>query len=250
MIDSPFLAVVVPVYNESATIEAALREIVAAVAPDPGRPLVIAVDDGSADGSRAILVRLSNELAGLDLELHDRNRGYGQACRTGAMRARAEGYEYAAFIDSDLTNPPADLLVMRGLAREGHAYIKASRFVAGGGMASVPARRRAVSVVGNLVGAALFGAGIRDVTNGFRAVRLDLLERWPLKETDFSCIVEELAWALRDGVCPVEFPSVLTARTADQRASAFPYSGRVIFKYLAYALSARMPRATSHGRRL
>ncbi len=134
------------------------------------------------------------------------------------------------------------------LAAEGHPYIKASRFVDGGSMASVPIRRRAVSVAGNVVGAVLFGAGIRDVTNGFRAVRLDLLERWPLHETDFSCIVEELSWALREGVRPVEFPSVLTARTSDQRVSAFPYSAALIRKYLTYALRAP-PAARSRRRR-
>jgi dolichol-phosphate mannosyltransferase len=241
--EAPALAVVVPVYNEGPTIEEGLRAIVGAALRHPGRSVVIAVDDGSTDGSRETLTRLAGELDGLEVELHERNQGYGQALRTGAARARREGYDYAAFIDSDLTNPPEDLLTIGRLAAEGHTYIKASRFIPGGSMASVPARRRGVSVLGNLVGSALFGAGVRDVTNGFRAVRLDLLERWPLHETDFSCIVEELSWALRDGVRPVEFPSTLTARTEDQRASAFPYSARLIGKYLTYALRARARRS-------
>ncbi len=251
MSDAPSIAVVVPVYNEGPALEASIREIAAAVAQLPGRCTVIAVDDGSADDSRATLKRLATELgaAALEVELHERNRGYGHALRTGAARARREGYDYAAFIDSDLTNPPSDLAVIARLAAEGHPYIKASRFSGGGSMASVPLRRRAVSVTGNLVGAALFGAGIHDVTNGFRAVRLDLLERWPLQETDFSCIVEELSWALRDGVRPIEFPSVLTARTSDQRSSAFPYSARLIGKYLAYAVGARARRVKGTGRR-
>ena len=251
MSDLPSLAVVVPVFNEGATIGAALRAIVATTRRHPGRSVVIAVDDGSVDDSRATLQRLADELDGLEVEVHERNRGYGQALRTGAMRARRQGYDYAAFIDSDLTNPPEDLLVMGRLAAEGHAYIKASRFIPGGSMASVPARRRFVSILGNRVGAALFGAGIRDVTNGFRAVRLDLWERWPLQETDFSCILEELGCALHDGVRPIEFPSVLTARGADQRVTAFPYSVRLVGKYLSYALRARAQRLMtardSHG---
>lgn len=251
MSGAPSLAVVVPVYDEAGSIEPALRQIVAATAALPGRSTTIAVDDGSADDSRAILQRLASELGGgaLGVELHERNQGYGQALRSGAARARREGYDYAAFIDSDLTNPPADLHVIARLAAAGHPYIKASRFVDGGSMASVPIRRRAVSAAGNVVGAALFGAGIRDVTNGFRAVRLDLLERWPLKESDFSCIVEELSWALREGVPVVEFPSILTARTSDQRVSAFPYSADLIRKYLTYALNARIQRAVTRRRR-
>ena len=254
MSDAPSLAVVVPVFNEDATIEPSLRAIVATMRSHPGRSVVIAVEDGSTDDSRATLERLASDLDGLEVEVHERNQGYGQALRTGAARARREGYDYAAFIDSDLTNPPDDLLVMGRLAAEGHPYIKASRFIPGGSMASVPARRRYISTLGNRVGAALFGTGTRDVTNGFRAVRLDVWERWSLRETDFSSIVEELCCALQHGVRPIEFPTILTARTADQRTSVFPYSARLICKYLGYAVCARasrlMPGRDRDGREL
>jgi dolichol-phosphate mannosyltransferase len=238
----PSLAVVVPVYDEEATIEAALRAIVAAAERYEGEALVIAVDDGSSDGSLAIVERLAGELDLLGVARHAVNQGYGAALRTGAARARELELEYAAFIDSDLTNPPEDLLKIGRLAAQGHAYIKASRFVPGGSMAAVPLRRRAVSRAGNLVGAALFGAGIRDVTNGFRAVRLADYARWPLRETGFASIVEELYWARHDGLDVVEFPSVLTARGDEQRGSAFPYSAAVIRSYLRYPLRARLKR--------
>ena len=238
----PSLAVVVPVYDEEATIEAALRAIVAAAERYEGEALVIAVDDGSSDGSLAIVERLAGELDLLGVARHAVNQGYGAALRTGAARARELELEYAAFIDSDLTNPPEDLLKIGRLAAQGHAYIKASRFVPGGSMAAVPLRRRAVSRAGNLVGAALFGAGIRDVTNGFRAVRLADHARWPLRETGFASIVEELYWARHDGLDVVEFPSVLTARGDEQRGSAFPYSAAVIRSYLRYPLRARLKR--------
>jgi dolichol-phosphate mannosyltransferase len=238
----PSLGVVVPVFNEEATIEPAVREIADAARRYEGRALVIAVDDGSADGSLGILDRLAGELDLLDVARHELNQGYGAALRTGAARAREQGLEYAAFIDSDLTNPPEDLLKVGRLAAAGHAYIKASRFAPGGSMAAVPLRRRGVSRAGNLVGAALFGAGIRDVTNGFRAVRLADYERWPLRETGFASIVEELYWARRDGIEVVEFPTVLTARGEEQRSSAFPYSAAVIRSYLRYPLRARLRR--------
>jgi dolichol-phosphate mannosyltransferase len=238
----PSLAVVVPVYNEQATIEGALRAIVAAAERYDGEALVIAVDDGSSDGSLAIVERLAGELDLLGVARHTANQGYGAALRTGAARARELELEYAAFIDSDLTNPPEDLLKIGRLAAEGHAYIKASRFVPGGSMAAVPLRRRAVSRAGNMVGAALFGAGVRDVTNGFRAVRLADHARWPLRETGFASIVEELYWARHDGLDVVEFPSVLTARGSEQRSSAFPYSAAVIRSYLRYPLRARLKR--------
>jgi dolichol-phosphate mannosyltransferase len=234
----PSLGVVVPVYNEEATIDQALRAIAEVARAYRGRARVIAVDDGSADGSLAVLERVAGELDIVDVARHEDNRGYGAALRTGAARAREAGLEYAAFIDSDLTNPPEDLLKIGRLAAEGHPYIKASRFVPGGRMEGVPLRRRTLSRAGNVLGAALFGTGVRDVTNGFRAVRLAEHARWPLRETGFASIVEELDWAQREGIRVVEFPSVLTARSADQRSSAFPYSAALIRSYLRYPLRA------------
>jgi dolichol-phosphate mannosyltransferase len=242
---SPSLAVVVPVYNEAATIERSVRSIAAAVEGYEGGAIVVAVDDGSADDSAEILERVAAEVDAVELVRHERNGGYGAALRTGARHARERGYDYAAFIDSDLTNPPEDLLVMARLAGEGHPYIKASRFVPGGTMASVPARRRLVSQLGNVVGAALFGGGLRDVTNGFRAVKLDVYEKWPLKERDFASIVEELYWARRSGVPVVEFATTLTARTGEQRVSAFPYSADLVRRYLRYGGLALVHRLRS-----
>jgi dolichol-phosphate mannosyltransferase len=244
----PPLGIVVPVYNESASIEASLRAMAEVARSYEGTCRVIAVDDGSKDDSLAILERLVGEIDVLDIDANERNQGYGAALRTGADRARADGLEYAVFIDSDLTNPPSDVLKIGALAAEGHRYIKASRFVEGGTMGDVPWRRRIWSVAGNELGAALFGAGIKDVTNGFRAVRLSDHARWPLHETGFASIVEELDWALRDGIEIVEFPSVLTVRTEDQRATAFPYSGALIRAYLRYPLRA-LRRRLSGSRR-
>lgn len=247
--DWPSLGVVVPVYNEERGIEQACRTILETATRYPGRLEVIAVDDGSADRSAEILDRLRDEVSGLDLVRHHRNRGYGQALRTGAQRAAELGLDYVAFIDSDLTNPPSDLLKIGELARQGHPYIKASRFVAGGDMSAVVPARRVVSRAGNLVAAALFGTRVRDVTNGFRAGRTELVCSWPTRENTFAVIVEEFGLALAAGVEPVEFPTSLSARSGERRRSAFSYSPSLIWAYLRYPLLARARRFRSTTRR-
>lgn len=234
----PSLGIVVPVYNEAATIEHACREICAVAQRYSGRSVVIAVDDGSADRSAEILAPLADELGPLELVRRDANGGYGAALRTGAERAHELGLEYVAFIDSDLTNPPEDLLRIGELAREGHSYIKGSRLIPGGGMDAVEPSRRAVTVTGNRVGRALFGTAVRDVTNGFRAVRTELFLSWPLRERGFAVIVEELDCALRSGVQPVEFPTVLGSRTGEQRGTAFSYDPATVLSYLRYPARA------------
>ena len=235
----PSLGVVIPVYNEAASIERGCRAVVEALGTYPARTVVIAVDDGSADESAVILSRLAGELDPLEVVRHAANAGYGEALRTGARHAQALGLDYVAFIDSDLTNPPSDLLEMGALARQGHPYIKASRFVTGGDLSAVPLQRRLVSRAGNLVASALFGTRVRDVTNGFRAGRTDLICSWPTRERGFAVIVEEFAFALRDGLEPVEFATSLSARSGNQRGSAFSYSPWMIWSYLRYPLAAR-----------
>jgi dolichol-phosphate mannosyltransferase len=238
----PSLGVVVPVYNEERGIEASCREIVGAIRDYRGRAVVIAVDDGSSDRSADLLDRLRDELPELELIRHHSNAGYGQALRTGAARARELGLRYVSFIDSDLTNPPRDLLKFGELAGRGHRYIKASRFISGGSMSAVPPRRRVVSRLGNVVAAALFGTSVRDVTNGFRGGETELICSWATRERGFAVIVEEFGYAMRSGVPIVEFPTVLSARSTQQRVTAFSYSPQLVLSYLRYPLQARLHR--------
>jgi dolichol-phosphate mannosyltransferase len=236
------------VYNEAAGIEHACRAIMDALSGYTGEAAMIAVDDGSTDQSASILERLAQTVAAVELVRHEANAGYGAALRTGAARAQSLGLDYVAFIDSDLTNPPSDLLKIGELARAGHPYIKASRFIPGGDMAGVPLARRIVSRAGNVVASALFGTRIRDVTNGFRAGRTDLICSWPTRERTFAVIVEEFAFAVRDGVEPIEFPTSLSARSGQQRHSAFTYSPSLLWSYLRYPLRA-FARRRLRGRR-
>ena len=90
---------------------------------------MIAVDDGSSDASATVLAKLEQDLDLLLLCRHETNAGYGAALRTGAQHAATLGFQYVAFIDSDLTNPPEDLLKIGAVASEGHTYIKGSRFI-------------------------------------------------------------------------------------------------------------------------
>jgi dolichol-phosphate mannosyltransferase len=241
----PSLATVVPVYNEESGIERACDAIISVAELYPGKSVVIAVDDGSGDASARVLAGLEADMELLLFCKHETNSGYGAALRTGALHASRLGFEYVAFIDSDLTNPPEDLLKIGALASKGHRYIKGSRFVTGGGMESVPTWRQTLSKTGNAVARTLFGIQLRDVTNGFRAVRTDLFLSWPLRERGFPIIMEELDWALQTGVLPVEFPTILTARTGDLRSSAFTYSTKTIYSYLRYPMQAQLRRIRS-----
>ena len=102
----PSFAVIVPMYNERAGAERCVREIAGVLSTVPNRTSLIVVDDGSADGTGSLLATLRTRYMALDVVTHAANRGYGAALVTGAARASASGFDYALFMDSDLTNAP------------------------------------------------------------------------------------------------------------------------------------------------
>ena len=230
--------VIIPMYNEESGAEMCVRRVCAALGRLPVRSKVIAVNDGSSDRTRGILDRVASELPTVEVVHHKRNAGYGEALRTGMRMAAAEDFDYALFMDSDLTNDPQDIGRFLPAMERGIDVIKASRFVDGGRMEGVPWQRGIFSSAGNVVARSLFRVGVRDCTNGFRAVKVKILARMNLRESGFPIIVEELYQAKTLARTFSEVPVVLTSRSADQRPTSFAYKPAVLGKYLGFALKA------------
>ncbi len=231
------LAVVVPMFNEEGNAERCVAEITKVLA---GESQLIVVNDGSSDATLQRLEHAKTTAPALEIVSYSPNRGYGSALLAGAERAETLGYEFALFMDSDLTNDPSLIREFDTLfATDKYDLVKASRYVDGGGMEGVPAYRQAFTITGNWVARHLFRMGIRDCTNGFRAVRLEMLRGLELQERGFASILEELYWLKRRGARAVELPYVLTART-DESGSKFSYRPAVLWRYLKYAIRAAL----------
>lgn len=230
--------VIIPMFNEESGAEICVRRVCPALAAIPYSSKLITVNDGSRDQTGPILDRLAPEFPNLLVVHHARNAGYGAALRTGIAKAAELGFDYALFMDSDLTNDPADIPKFVALMERGVDVIKASRFVPGGGMQGVPWQRSIFSNTGNMVARVLFRAGIRDCTNGFRALKVPILERMNLQERGFPIIVEELYQSKSLARTYGEVPVVLTSRTDDQRPTSFSYNSTTFRKYLGYACKA------------
>jgi glycosyltransferase involved in cell wall biosynthesis len=117
------LSVVIPVYNERATIEEILRRV---EATRLAREIIV-VDDASADGTRERLAALAP--GRFRLLLHDRNRGKGRALRTGFAAATGD---IVLVQDADLEYNPADYPALLAPIVEGDAdVVIGSRFLGG-----------------------------------------------------------------------------------------------------------------------
>jgi len=123
------LSVIIPAYNEAATIEEVVRRVSAVELPGLEIELV-AVDDASSDGTGAILERLAAEYDALRVFTHEVNRGKGAALGTGFAAATGD---VLLIQDADLEYDPHEYPKLVAPILEGRAdVVYGSRFAGGG----------------------------------------------------------------------------------------------------------------------
>jgi glycosyltransferase involved in cell wall biosynthesis len=119
----PCLSVVVPCFNEEATIATLVDQVLAS----PWVAQVVVVDDGSSDRSRDILTTLTDPR--VTIVLHERNRGKGAALRTGFSRATAD---FVVVQDADLEYDPGEYgVLLEPLLDDRADVVFGSRFLSG-----------------------------------------------------------------------------------------------------------------------
>jgi len=200
---------------------------------------IIAVDDGSTDATFAELSRLAAQTPSLQVLRHDANAGYGAANRTGFAAAIAGGFDYAIVMDADGTQDPRFIASFFPAMSAAVDFIKASRYSRGSRIEGVAPRRKAISWLGNRFARVALRIPITDFTNGFRAIRTDLLKRLDTRDRGFSVLMEEVVCARALGASFAEIPYTLTARDAGGSISKFNYSFGVYRDYLKHIFRPR-----------
>jgi glycosyltransferase involved in cell wall biosynthesis len=205
--DGVSLSILMPVYNERATVEAAIADALAAELPVQRRELIV-VDDGSTDGTREVLARQTwpDEVR---LVQHDRNLGKGAAIRTALAHATGE---FATVFDADLEYAAADLaLVLAPLVAGEARVVFGTRAWASHTAYSFwyVMGNKSVTFATNV----LFNCYISDVMTCHKAMRTELFRSLPLRESGFGIEPEIAARVLRAGERIYEVPISYRART-------------------------------------
>ncbi len=161
------VAVVVPTYNEAENMPELVSRLFSLGIDNL---FLYVVDDGSPDGTAEVARRLSSERGGrIEVISRSAKLGLGTAYVAGFSKALADGCDYVAQMDADLSHIPDHLPTMlRKL--EGADVVVGSRYTEGGGSdPSWGLKRRLLSAFGNHVIRFVTGLKVKDVTSGFKA---------------------------------------------------------------------------------
>ena len=204
------LTILMPVYNELATLERAVDDALTAELPVDDRQLVI-VDDGSTDGTRELL-RDREWPANVTLVFHERNRGKGAALQTGLQHATGR---WSAILDADLEYRAADLAPLLEPLLDGDAKV-----VFGTRSWSSHSAFSFWYVMGNkgvtLATNVIYNCFISDVMTCHKAMSTELFRSLSLRERGFAIEPEITARVLRAGERIYEVPITYAARSREE----------------------------------
>jgi glycosyltransferase involved in cell wall biosynthesis len=204
------ISILMPVFNERATLEGAIDDALSAELPVASRQLIV-VDDGSTDGTRELLRQVSWPENVLVVE-HDRNRGKGAAVRTALSYATGE---FAAILDADLEYEAADLADLLEPLTDGRANVVfGTRAWASHSAYSFwyVIGNKAVTQATNV----LFNCWISDVMTCHKVMRTELFRSLRLRERGFGIEPEIAARVLKSGERIYEVPVTYAARSREQ----------------------------------
>ncbi len=239
--DQPLLSVIMPCYNEAATLAEILRQV-RAVDIDKE---IIAVDDHSSDNTLEILHAEAVNDPRMTVIHHPRNRGKGAAIRSGLAHAQGK---IVIIQDADLEYDPNDYHeLVRPIAQGRVDVAFGSRFIG----------RHTGMYFWNAIGNKgltfltnfLFNSWISDMETCYKAMHTDIMRSLQLESNDFRLEPEITAKVLLQGHRIFEVPISYLGRTYEEGKKMKPIQGfYAIWALLRYRFFYKPPRAARSSR--
>ncbi|AJE33233.1 MAG: polyprenol monophosphomannose synthase [Corynebacterium humireducens] len=203
--------VIIPTYNELENLPLIVGRVRAAT-PEVD---ILVVDDNSPDGTGD----RADELAAAHPNVHVLHReGKGGLCGAyvaGFQWGLERGYTVLCEMDADGSHAPEQLRLLLDEIDDGADVVIGSRYVPGGKVVNWPKKRWILSKGGNIYISLMLGAGLTDMTAGYRAYRRDVIESLDLDELSNAGYIfqVDLAWrAVSGGFDVREVPITFTER--------------------------------------
>jgi glycosyltransferase involved in cell wall biosynthesis len=202
------LSVLMPVYNESATLLMAVKRVLDVEFPCEFE--LVAVDDGSEDNSLALLRGIDD--ARLRVIAHEHNKGKGAAIRTASEAATGD---YLVICDADLEYRPEEipLLLVPVIAGDAQVVYGTRSFGSHNAYSYwYVVGNRAVTLAANV----LFNSYISDLETCFKLMPTSLYRQLDIQAAGFGMEAQVTARLLKSGVRPYEVPISYRARSREE----------------------------------
>ena len=174
------LSVIIPCYNEVATIELLLKRV--QQSPYPSKEVIV-VDDGSSDGTREKLTQELGEFVD-QVIFHDHNQGKGAALQTGIAKATGE---VVIFQDADLEYDPNEYPILMQPILDGKAdVVYGSRFVGSGPHRVLYFWHRLGNGFLTLLSNMMSDLNLTDMETCYKVIRKDIADMITIKESRFG----------------------------------------------------------------
>ncbi|GAA3168588.1 MULTISPECIES: polyprenol monophosphomannose synthase [Streptomyces] len=230
--------VIIPTYNEAENVKPIVERVRSAV-PEAH---VLVADDNSPDGTG----KLADELAAVDDHVHVLHRkgkeGLGAAYLAGFRWGVEHDYGVLVEMDADGSHQPEELPRLL-TALKGADLVLGSRWVPGGRVVNWPKSREFLSRGGSTYSRLLLDVPIRDVTGGFRAFRVDALDRLGLDEVASQgyCFQVDLARrAVKAGLHVVEVPITFVERERGDSKMSRDIVVEALWRVTAWGVGSRL----------
>lgn len=176
--------IIIPTYNEKENIE---RMICTLMALEPGFDVLV-VDDGSPDGTAAIVKDTMTRFPGrVNIIEREGKQGLGTAYIAGFKWALEQGFEYIFEMDADFSHNPDDVpLLYNACAKEGYDLSIGSRYITGVNVVNWPMGRVLMSYFASKYVRFITRLPVRDTTAGFNCYRREVLETMELDKIRFK----------------------------------------------------------------